>query len=134
VDRLDVEFDARRRWRRRMKLPTDQRDCAASWIFSAAGQFHPSSVGYVTELQFLLCAITWRIFARRLNFFNKWPIPCRFFVPQSRLPQMLLKRSRTNTLREAASLQHNVVPIICQRDGRHRIGPCHQRKQGPIRC
>jgi len=34
-----IEFDARRRWPHHIRLPVDQQDCAASWIYSAAGLF-----------------------------------------------------------------------------------------------
>jgi len=33
----NVEFDARTRWPHLTRLPADQRRCAASWIYSAAG-------------------------------------------------------------------------------------------------
>lgn len=38
-DQVDAKFDARRRWPRRMRLPEDQKECAASWLYSAAGPF-----------------------------------------------------------------------------------------------
>jgi len=38
-DQVDHEFDARKRWPRRILLPADQQQCAASWIYSAAGLF-----------------------------------------------------------------------------------------------
>jgi len=37
-DQVDAEFDATIRWPRHVQLPADQRQCAASWIHSAAGR------------------------------------------------------------------------------------------------
>jgi len=39
-DQVDAEFDARKRWPRQIRLQADQQECAASWIYSAAGVFH----------------------------------------------------------------------------------------------
>ena len=38
-DQVAIEFDARIRWPQQIRLPVDQHDCAASWIYSAAGLF-----------------------------------------------------------------------------------------------
>jgi len=39
ADQVDAEFDARKRWPRQIRLPADQQECAASWLYSAAGVF-----------------------------------------------------------------------------------------------
>jgi len=44
---VDQEFDARRRWSRQIRLPADQRECAASWIHSAAGLYFIDLLYYI---------------------------------------------------------------------------------------